>query len=386
MTLRIVVATRLYTPEIGAAAFRLQALVDALQGSGAVVKVLTTKPPLPDTGTMSSNANVRRWPVLRDKGGNVRGYVQYMSFDVPLLFRLLFTKADVVVSEPPPTTGVVVAVSSWLRRRPYVYYAADVWTDALAATNAPRPVVQLMRAFETLALRRAAMIIAISDGVAERLMTFNVDQNSITVINNGIDTTVFKTAGQVVRRDYPYFVYTGTMSEWQGADIYIRALSKVREEYPCAKIFFFGGGSHVDDLKQLAGRLAPANVEFGGVISPSRTAEWIRGAHASLVSIVPGQGYDFAKPTKIYAAAACGTPVVFAGVGEAARIIKDNALGTVADFTEESVAEAMLQILRCNNHRKTTGFEWVEANASLLRTGSRAAACVLEVNSFEGDC
>ena len=47
---------------------------------------------------------------------------------------------------------------------------------------------------------------------------------------------------------------------------------------------------------------------------PTEAAEWIRGAAAALVSIVPGIGYDFARPTKTYAAAACGAPTWLIGV------------------------------------------------------------------------
>ena len=38
-------ATRLFTPEVGAAAFRLKALVDGLVAAGADVSVVTTRAP-----------------------------------------------------------------------------------------------------------------------------------------------------------------------------------------------------------------------------------------------------------------------------------------------------------------------------------------------------
>jgi len=42
---RVTVASRLFTPEVGAASFRLQALVDGLVANAAEVSVLTTRPP-----------------------------------------------------------------------------------------------------------------------------------------------------------------------------------------------------------------------------------------------------------------------------------------------------------------------------------------------------
>lgn len=378
---KVAVASRLFTPEVGAASFRLQALVDGLVAQGADVSVVTTRPPKGSAG-FTAPYRLSRWPVLRDAGGNVRGYVQYMSFDVPAFFRLLFTDADVVVSEPPPTTGVAVALSSALRRRPFVYYAADIWTEALTATAVPGLVVLLMRAAEGFALRRATKVVAISEAVAEKVRQFGVPGDRVAVVGNGIDTSVFAVTGAASGERAPYFVYTGTMSEWQGADVFIRALPAVLAEYPDARIRFFGQGADEANLRKLAAERAPGHVHFGGVIRPAEAARWIRGAAAALVSIKPGQGYDFAKPTKIYAAAGCGTPVIFAGTGEGADLVADNGLGEAAGYDVDSVAEAMIRLLAADGAGDVDGGRaaraaWVQQHASLATSGRHAAREVL---------
>ncbi len=370
--MKVVIASRLYPPEVGAAAFRLEALNRGLTQAGAEVSVLTTRPPK-FAGNIGSGRGVSRWPVLRDSGGNVRGYLQYMSFDIPLFFRLLTSSADIVVAEPPPTTGLVVAVSSLLRRRPFVYYAADIWTDALAATSAPGPVIKLMKSLEGFAFRRAGKVIAISDGVAERTRRFGVSPDRVVVVGNGVNTDAFSAQGARADPGYAYFVYTGTMSEWQGADVFIDAMAEVLQHSPDTRLHFFGQGSAEAELRLKAHEIAPDRVVFSGVVEPREAARWIRGAAASLVSIVPGQGYDFAKPTKIYAAAACGTPVVYAGVGDAARLVQDNGLGAASPYSTTDVARAMLHFLEQPDTNRTERSAWVEANASLRQAGQRAA-------------
>ena len=133
-------ATRLFAPEVSAGAFRLRALARALIERSTTVRVLTTTPPntAPRGRVEQPGLEISRFPVLRDAGGNVRGYLQYLSFDVPLLFRLLVSRYDLAIAEAPPTTGIIVAAVSALRRRPYAYYAADIWTDGVAAIGAPR--------------------------------------------------------------------------------------------------------------------------------------------------------------------------------------------------------------------------------------------------------
>lgn len=376
--LKVVVTTRLFTPEVGAAAFRLKALVDGLVEQGADVKVITTTPP-PGSGQFTPGFKLSRWPVMRDSGGNVRGYIQYLSFDIPAFFRLLLTPADVVVSEPPPTTGVVVALSSMLRRRPFVYYAADVWSEALSAMDVPAVVKKVMGAVEGFVMRRAVKVIAVSQPVAEQVAKFNVPRDRIHVVGNGVDTSIFGPDGEKTTTGKPYFVYTGTMSEWQGAGIFIEALANVLPEHPEAQIRFFGQGTDEAALKELAGAVAPGNVHFGGVVPPTEAAAWIRGAAGALVSIKPDQGYDFAKPTKIYAAAGCGTPVIFAGQGDGAAVVVDNGLGVAADYTVAAVADAMGALLTKPDAGRAARIDWVMANASLLASGRVAAAQVLGV-------
>ncbi|MGX7824002.1 glycosyltransferase family 4 protein [Actinokineospora sp. 24-640] len=389
--MKVVLATRLFAPEVAAAAFRLKALADGLAAAGHQVTVLTTAPPKSTALPEFPDYTVRRWPVLRDAGGSVRGYVQYASFDMPLAARLLLTSADVVICEPPPTTGVVTAIACLLKRTPFYYYAADVWSDALVAIGAPKFVSGLMRGLERFALRRARGVIAVSDGVAERVRALGVPADRVRVVANGVDTTVFRPVdgsvdgpadgsvdGSAASEKEPYFVYTGTMSEWQGSDIFIRALPLVLEKHPRARLRFFGQGTVESTLRALAADLAPGSVEFGGVVPPAEAARWISGATGALASIVPGQGYDFAKPTKIYAAAACGTPMLFAGVGASAALIRENDLGLVADHTPEAVAEQMVAMLDGHPRDSAHLVDWVRDNASLATTGRVAAQWITE--------
>lgn len=347
--------------------------------------MLTTKPPrhapkAPD----ADGVDVRRWPVLRDSGGNVRGYLQYASFDVPLLARLLFTRFDVAVAESPPTTGLVVAFVAWLKRRPFVYYAADVWTDGVISMGAARPIVALMRAMERTVLARAQSILSVSEEVTERLLALGADADAVATVGNGIDTEVFSPGPPVETGSGPYFIYTGTMSEWQRPDVFVRALALIADARPYARVRFFGQGSMEPELRTLAERIVPGRVDFGGVIDPAETALWIRGAAAALVSIVPGIGYDFAKPTKTYAAAACGTPVIFAGAGAGAEVVLTASLGEAVEFDAEAVAAAMLRALDAaedgtSARLRPARASWAETNVSLSAVGTRAADAIEQV-------
>ncbi|MBD8022249.1 glycosyltransferase family 4 protein [Microbacterium gallinarum] len=378
----VVIASRLFTPEVSAGAFRLGALARGLAAGGAEVTVVTTTPP-PHAPPVADppGVGVSRWPVLRDRGGNVRGYIQYASFDAPLLFRLLFRRWTTAVAESPPTTGLVVALAAALRRRPFVYYAADVWTDGVIAMGAARPVIGLMRTMERAVLRRAAAVLSISDEVTERLVSLGADRGRIALVGNGIDTDVFSPDVPPAAADR-YFVYTGTMSEWQRPDVFVRAFALIADEHPDLRLRFFGQGAVEADLRAIAEELVPGRVEFGGVVRPSESASWIRGATAALVSIAPGIGYDFARPTKTYAAAACGTPVLFAGAVTGGALVADAGLGEAAGFEPAAIAAAMTRLLDAaasgeTERRRPARASWARDNVSLAAVGERAAQAVL---------
>ena len=84
--------------------------------------------------------------MLRDEG-NVRGYVQYLSYDIPALLRPPRCGDARPCWSPSRRRrpGLVVRLVAALQRVPYVYYAADVWSDAAASTGAPAPLVSVLR-------------------------------------------------------------------------------------------------------------------------------------------------------------------------------------------------------------------------------------------------
>lgn len=376
--MKITIASRIFSPEPAAATFRLASLADALSEAGHDVEVLTVTDRDGGAATTHREVRVRRAPVIRDASGYVRGYIQYLSFDVPLFFRLLVCKRpDVIVAEPPPTTGAVVRLVSALRRIPYVYYAADVWSDATESAGTAGIVTSVLRRIERFALRGARAVIAVSNGVADRVREISGRDNA-SVVTNGVDTTVFSPEGNRVA-DAPVAVYAGTTSEWQGADVFIRALPTVLASIPDARLHFIGQGSAWAHLRTVAEKIAPGHVTFTSTLPPRDTATHLRSARAAMVSLVPGRGYDFAVPTKIFAAAASGTPIVFAGTGPSADLIESNQLGVATTMDADAVARVLTTMLSQppSDEERVRMSTWASANVSQA-SSSRKAAAVIE--------
>lgn len=360
---RVTIVSRLFRPETGAAAYRLGALADELAARGHQVVVLTTVPPK-GTRIDDGGLDVRRWPVLRDKGGTVRGYVQYLSYDIPLFFRLLLTGGDVVVVEPPTTTGVVSRVACALRRTPYVHFSADVVSTAAAGIGVNRAVVRVLKVLERWVVSGSSAVIAVSDGVLRDLAALGAPTGRVTVVGVGVDTRRFAYAERPPTRT---LVYGGTMSEVHGAEVFVRAFAKVAPRHPDAVLLMIGQGTDVPVLKALAEELAPGRVEF----HPPRPAEDLSArfasASAALASVRPGAGYDFAYATKALAGLSAGAPVIYAGVGPLTAIVRDNDLGWAVQWDADAVSEAMGRALaeHPDPSRRAALSRWVRENHSL---------------------
>lgn len=389
---RVLIATRLFRPEPAAAAQLLGALADALCDAGAEVEVLTSEYPArhlapeyrsesPETSAASSRRDlvVHRWPVLRDATGAVRGYVQYLSYDIPLFFRLLAARRpDIVVVQPPPTTNLSVRLACAICRIPYVCNADDIVSDAAEAQGTSSVIVRIVRAVEAWTWRGAAGIIGVTPGVVDRIRELSGKEAHL--VPNGIDTD----RELVVERPEGFpsgtvFLYAGTVAEWLRPEVFLEAFPMVKERIPDAVLVYLGQGTAWEALERRARGMD--GVLLRPVVSAEEAHQWYANASVSLASL-GRDGYEYAYPTKILSSLAAGTPVVYAGPGQARDDIHEGGLGAAVDVDPEQVAEAMVAVAQDRSEssqaRRTRLHRWVEEHRSVRVSSRRAAAFVLE--------
>lgn len=385
--MRVVIASRIFAPEPAAAAFRLEALARALVARGHEIEVLTSRLPRgSDLGRAGASAvegagsggcsggslRVRRARVRRDGTGAVRGYLPYLSFDIPLFFRLLARpRADLYIVEPPPTTGLVVTIIGALRRRPVVYYAADILGDAAAGSGSPAAVVWVVRWMERTAWRRAARVLSVSPTVTARLTDLGAPPARIAEVGNGVDGEVFSALGEAVDAQRPYALYAGTASEVHGARVFVEAIALV----PGLDLVFLGAGAEVERLRRLAAEVAPDRVTFLPTAPAAEAARWLRGAVVAVASVDPEGGYAFAFPTKMYAAVACGTPILYAGEGPGVDFARGVPRGEAVAYNPSSVGAALGRALEDPAPRGARDAQsaWAREHFSLAAVAARAS-------------
>lgn len=388
MKVDAILVSRIFAPERAAAAYRLAALADAWVAQGGRIRVLTSTSP-GGPRVAERGYRVSRWPVKRSRDGSVRGYLSYMSFDLPAALRLLLARrTDIVIAEPPPTTGAIVATVCAVRRIPFAYYAADCWSDAAAATSAPAPVVSFVRALETWAMRRAAVVLTVNEAIGERLRELE-PRAHVAVVGNGVDTSIFTVDGPKTPVVGPTVVYTGTASEWQGAEILVDAWPAVLADHPHARLTFVGSGSSWPAIRARVGELGIAHaVTLIDTVPAATAAAHLRAATLSVVSIRPGLSYDYALPTKLFASLACGTPAVYVGEGAAAHFVSSiprplAAGSAVVPYEPGAIASAISGVLDAPATRDARRrlADWAIDRVSLSAVAERATAVLLRVGA-----
>jgi glycosyltransferase involved in cell wall biosynthesis len=371
----VTIVSRIYRPEPASASFFLGSVADALLAEGHEVDVLTARPPR-GMPVESRGERVRTFPVLRDRNGYVRGYLPYLSFDLPLALRLLFTRRPAVVFlEPPPTTGAVVRVICGIRRIPYVYDAADIWSDAADMATGSRTVIRILRGIERFAMRRAAHLVTISRGVADRVRELGVDR-PVTVTGFGADTSEFSFVSAPAA---PVFVYAGSYSVWHGAEVLLGAMAQFRITHPGYTLRVIGNGERASLEKRARELEVDDVVEFMEAVPPAQLAPHLAAAVATLATLKPGTGYDYAFTSKAYSSLAAGCPVIFAGPGPTARFIDEAntsvRAGVAVPWDAEAIAAAMRRFaddpLRADE-REALG-AWTAAEHSMASTARRIA-------------
>ncbi|MEK8228003.1 glycosyltransferase [Oerskovia sp. M15] len=179
-------------------------------------------------------------------------------------------------------------------------------------------LVDIARRLERFALRGAARVVAVNDEVARDVERFGVPAHRVDVVGNGVDTDVFRLEGPVSRppgvaASASCFVYAGSMNTLHGAGIFVEAFERVVAVRPDTVLVMVGRGEEVEALRERGRLLPPGSFVLMDSVSGAEAAALLRGARAGLASIRPGSGYEFALATKAVAAAATGSPVVFAG-------------------------------------------------------------------------
>jgi len=177
----------------------------------------------------------------------------------------------------------------WAGRRlniPVVYEIRAFWEDAAVdhgTTHEGSARYRLTRWLETLAVRRAAHVFTICEGLRADLAARGIAPEKITVIPNAVDVENFQPGGEPdpeLRRRLglegaTVVGFVGSFYAYEGLDLLLDAFPALLRTHPDLRLLLVGGGPQEDALKAQAARLGVADkVVFAGRVPHGEVARY----------------------------------------------------------------------------------------------------------------
>ena len=130
--------------------------------------------------------------------GFLKRTANYVFYMIAATVAALFTRrADVVVTTSPQFfNGLAGYLVSMVHRAPWVLEIRDLWPESILELGAIRNhrVIALLHAMANFAYRKADHIVVVTESFRLNLLALGIPSEKITVIKNGVDLGVFKSA------------------------------------------------------------------------------------------------------------------------------------------------------------------------------------------------
>ena len=241
---------------------------------------------------------------------------------------------------------------------PVVYEVRAFWEDAAVDHGTSREWgvrYRLTRAMETTALRRAAHVTTICEGLRGELVARGLPAEKITVIPNAVDADGFRYGeppDEALRQALGFtgariVGFIGSFYAYEGLDLLIEALPAVLREIPEVRLLLVGGGPEEGRLKALSARLGLEHaVRFTGRVPHAEVQRYY-----SIVEVLayPRRAMrltDLVTPLKPLEAMAQGQLVLASDVGGHRELIRDGVNGALFRAgSAEALARALVGLL-----------------------------------------
>jgi colanic acid biosynthesis glycosyl transferase WcaI len=324
--MRILLLNLYYPPDTSATAKMAATVADALSAKHEVT-ILCGRPSYDPTERrpwrLSQTESTGRTRIMRvgstdyprlAMNRRVLNYLTYVALAIP---RALFVPCDVVLAmTDPPFEGIVGAIVSLLKGKPYVYNIRDMYPDMAVGGAIVQPGI-LARIWEKLhrwALRRATRVIVLGEDMRARIVAKGIDAARIEIVRDGADIPAPGAPppsldGEIIkaiRGDFKFvLLHAGNLGFYGAWETLITATRGLQADG--VGLVFVGEGAqraHVETLAREA-----KNVRFLPFFPASKIPSVLAAADAHVITVKRGLE-GVVVPSKMYGILAAGKPIV----------------------------------------------------------------------------
>lgn len=243
---------------------------------------------------------------------------------------------------------------------------------------------------EIATLHLSDTIICPSNVTREYIVSLGLDRKRVTVIPNGVSPSDFSPSPLPDRKSrVPVLLYIGTLADWQGLDIVIKALPKILEQQ-AVRLHIIGRGRS-GQRKLLAKQIRKLGVEENIIVQPAVPHHEVPAVIAeSDICLAPlglndrnvTQG---ACPIKMLEYMASSRPLIASNIPIVRELVREDVDGLLFSPNDpEDLARQVLTLLNdyelskrladSATERALTKFTWHEAQKKLIKVYGKLLA------------
>ena len=402
-SLRVLLLSQYFPPEVGATQSRMQAFAEHLAARGHEVTVICEFPnhphgviPFEYAGHAYEDDRSNPYRILRvwvnaseEKTQRTRMnfYLSYMAMATAMA--PVAGRADVVVATTPPLfTGVAGLALARLNRAPFVLDVRDLWPSAAVSLNQipSKAAIRASEMLERMLYRQARAVTAVTqpfcdyiDGVRER------EPATVLLPNGTLDAFFEETPAADARErlgardDEGLVTFAGTLGIAQALPSVLEAAALSGNGLQWAVV---GDGPMRERLLQLVERRGLANVRLHPQVPLEEVLPFLAASDVLLVTLAAHPTFDDFVPSKLIDFMATGKPVLLAASGESARLLEAAGAGVaVAPEDPQALADAARWLVEHSREASEMGARGREFARGRLRSvqAARLEAVLLEL-------
>jgi glycosyltransferase involved in cell wall biosynthesis len=278
-------------------------------------------------------------------------------------------RPDVVVASSPSLPAAAgAALVAIVKRAPLVLEVRDLWPDSAVAMGLVRhgsAMYRMARALEWFCYRRAAHVVALTEGIRDGVIAKGVPPARVTLITNGVDPAPASAlpARIPVPDDAFVAMYVGAHGTYSALGTVLDAAERLRD-HPGIRFVLVGGGDQKPTLEDEARRRDLTNVAFVDPVPKSDVPTWLARADVCLLPYQDKALFAGALPNKTFDYMGAGKPIIAAvPPGELSRLVETAECG-IAIRPEDP--DAMADAVRRLASDRALAARWGAAGAGFV--------------------
>lgn len=213
------------------------------------------------------------------------------------------------------------------------------------------PLVRVLKLQERWSCRFADHVVCVHEPHRQLLQERGCVKKDISVLLNLPDPSVFDghdnidDTGGVIEN--PRLVYHGTVASRLGLDVAVRALVRVREEFPGATLDIYGSGDAIEDVRAAVKETGQEDVvSVTGEFFPVQDIpKMLKGASLGVIPNRLDVATDMMLPVKLLEYLYLGIPVVAPRLKAIRHYFSEDAVAYYKPGDEAEMAKAMIVVL-----------------------------------------